>query len=111
MFLSGHPPSVPRRSPSPHRRSLSPMRRRSAFGEKKAKQTAAVQEARTALLSKGRSPHHFLSNIVEVFMEGARTYALVDTGTAVSVIDGTLYRTLQKVTTSLNGLFLRKQIE
>lgn len=79
--------------------------------EKKAKQTAAVQKARTALLSKGRSPHLFLSNIVEVFMEGARTYALVDTGAAVSVIDGTLYRTLQKVTTSLSGLFLRKQME
>lgn len=46
------------------------------------------------------------SNIVEVFVDGAHAYALVDTGAAVSVIDAKLCRKLRKVTTPLD-MFLR----
>lgn len=45
--------------------------------------------------------------MVEICVEGVPTFALVDTGAAVSVIAAKLCRSLRKVTTPLSGLSLR----
>lgn len=46
------------------------------------------------------------ANVVEVFVEGLRTLALVDTGATISVISQKLCRSLRKVTTPPTALSL-----
>lgn len=58
-------------------------------------------------MSKCPRPPLSPQNIIEIQVEGAATFALIDTGAAVSVIRETLCRKIRKVTTSLSGLVLR----
>lgn len=67
----------------------------------------AVHEARAATPSKRGSPQRSPTNVIDVLVDGVRTYALVDTGAAVSVMDAKLCRFLRKVTTPIAGLALR----
>lgn len=71
------------------------------------KLVVAVHEARAATLSNCESPQQRPSNIIDVFVDGVRASALIDTGAAVSVMNAKLSRLLRKVTTQLSGLSLR----